>query len=116
MSFADFKSDWTPFRDALLSRYPSLSDADLMDADGDIDILAARLSKGQGRTRADASQDLYAFLAGPMPADAFAAPQHDGAALADSGRYVPEGEDVLADDRRFGDDTLEDSPTGRRTR
>jgi hypothetical protein len=48
-----------------------------------------------------------------MPADAYADPTHDDAALSEAGRYVPEGEDVLSDDSRFGDDDLPDRPMGR---
>ncbi|PWJ21246.1 hypothetical protein [Jannaschia seohaensis] len=48
-----------------------------------------------------------------MLADAYAAPQHDNAAAMASGAYLPEGEDSLADDRRFGDDDLPERPIGR---
>lgn len=115
MSRADFEKDWTPFRDALLSRYPGLTDGDLSDADGSIPALAARLAQLSGSDREEVEQDLTGFLSGPMPADAYAAPQHDGDAISGSDAYIPEGEDALADDRRFGDDDLADRPMGRKT-
>ncbi|WP_371157586.1 hypothetical protein [Jannaschia sp. 2305UL9-9] len=114
MSRQDFEADWTPFRDALRTRFPELSETDMSDADGDVRALALRLSAADGSTPAEAEQRLTAFLSGPMPADAYAAPQHDGAAFGASGDYVPDGEDVLADDARFGDDDQADRPIGRR--
>lgn len=113
MSRADFKADWTPFRDALLTRFPGLAESDLSDADGDIAALSARLAAQDGISPAEAQQALEAFLGGPMPADAYSAPQHDNAAVKGSEAYIPEGEDALADDRRFGDDDLADRPMGR---
>ena len=113
MSREDFQADWTPFRDAILTRFPGLSEDDLSDADGSIAALSARLAENEGVSPAEAEQSLAAFLGGPMPADAHAAPQHDDAAIRESKDYVPEGEDPLADDRRFGDDGLADRPMGR---
>ncbi|UWQ19251.1 hypothetical protein [Jannaschia sp. M317] len=113
MSRADFETDWTPFRDALLTRFDGLTEGDLSDADGQFDALARRIAERGGQTLPDARQTLDRFLSGPMPADAFAAPQHDDAAISGSDAYIPEGEDALADDSRFGDDDLADRPMGR---
>ena len=113
MSRQDFAADWVPYRDALMTRYPGLTDADLSDADGSTARLAARIAEMQGEAPADAQQRLHAFLAGPMPADAFADPSHDHAAVAKSVDYVPEGEDPLSDDERFGDDMRIENPVGR---
>jgi hypothetical protein len=113
MSRADFETDWVPFRDALLTRYPELDDGDLSTADGSTAELARIIAERRATDPAEAQQDLHAFLSGPMPADAYAAPVHDNAATQDSGDYVPEGEDALADDRRFGDDEVAEPPMGR---
>ncbi|GIT90687.1 hypothetical protein JANAI62_11420 [Jannaschia pagri] len=113
MSQADFAKDWTPFRDGLMTEFPGLTDAHLAEADGRIDVLATRVAQAEGMDLADAQTAVRAFLAGPMPADAYAAPQHDDAAIKQSQRYVPEGEDPLADDARFGDDDQADRPMGR---
>lgn len=114
MSRADFTQDWVPYRDALLDRYPGLTDADLEDADGSTATLATRLAEIDGtRTPAEAQQDLHEFLSGPMPADAYSDPAHDQAAVSDAGDYIPAGEDALADDRRFGDDDTAENPVGR---
>lgn len=114
MSLEDFARDWVPFRDALLSRYPGLTDGDLSDADGSVAALSARIAEIQ---REDdlvmVERRLTEFLSGPMPADAFADPTHDNEAVAESVDYVPEGEDPLADDRRFGDDMKTPNPIGR---
>ncbi|MEM7489719.1 MAG: hypothetical protein AAF390_11420 [Pseudomonadota bacterium] len=113
MSRQDFARDWVPFRDALLTRYPDLTEADLADADGATADLARVISERGHMTPAEAQQDLHAFLAGPMPADAYADPTHDNAAATASGDYIPAGEDALADDRRFGDDHVPATPMGR---
>ena len=113
MSRQDFAQDWVPFRDPLLDRFPSLTDADLEDADGSTAELAKRIAASDGIEPGEAQQQLHEFLAGPMPADAYADPTHDNEAVAESGAYVPAGEDPLADDRRFGDDSTAENPVGR---
>ena len=113
MSRQDFAQDWVPYRDAILSRYPGLTDADLADADGSTATLAKRIAETEGESAAEAQQGLHEFLAGPMPADAFADPTHDDAAVMKSVDYIPEGEDALADDARFGDDMKTENPVGR---
>jgi hypothetical protein len=113
MTVEQFRSDWVPFRDALLTKYPGLSDGDLTDADGSTARLAEILSEREGVTPAEAQEDLHAFLSGPMPSDAYASPAHDERAARQSARYVGDGEDPLADDRRFGDDHVADRPMGR---
>jgi hypothetical protein len=115
MSRAEFARDWVPFRDAVMSRFPDLDDGDLEDADGRIRVLARRLAEKTEMDPEEAEQELASFLGGPMPADSFADPAHDDDALKESARYVPAGEDVYDDDRRFGDDSVSetDRPLGR---
>ena len=115
MTVKDFTQDWVPFRDAILTRYPGLSEADLQDADGSTAELAKRIAAAEGpdTEAADAQQELHRFLEGPMPADAFADPTHDNAATMESVDYIPAGEDALADDKRFGDDDMAENPMGR---
>jgi hypothetical protein len=113
MSRADFEADWTPFRDALVTRFPNLTETDLSDADGSIPMLSRIIAVHEGVTPPEAQQELEAFLGGPMPADAYAAPQHDNAAATESADYIPAGEDPLADDSRFGDDNVPSRPMGR---
>ena len=113
MSRQDFEQDWVPFRDALMSRWPQLSDSDLEDADGSTAELAKLIAAHEGTSPGEAQQALHEFLGGPMPADAYADPSHDDAAVRESDGYIPDGEDALADDRRFGDDDVDDNPVGR---
>ncbi|MGB3555650.1 MAG: hypothetical protein WBA25_13525 [Jannaschia sp.] len=113
MTRKQFTEDWVPYRDPLLSRYPELDDAALEDADGSTATLARTIAERQGIEPAEAQQDLHEFLEGPMPADAYAAPVHDNAAIADSGDYVSSGEDPSDDDARFGDDDNAENPVGR---
>jgi hypothetical protein len=113
MSRSDFEADWTPYRDALVTRFPKLTEAELADADGNVSDLAVIIAAHDGTTPSEAQQALEEFLGGPMPADAYAAPQHDDAAARAAADYVPDGEDPLSDDRRFGDDDVPDRPIGR---
>ncbi|SDZ23553.1 hypothetical protein SAMN05444004_10866 [Jannaschia faecimaris] len=115
MSRKEFTENWIPFRDPLLSNYPELTDADLEAADGSTAELAKRIAKNQGIDVDEAQMTLHEFLAGPLPADAYSAPVHDNASLADSGDYIPEGEDAMSDDKRFGDDRTAETPMGRST-
>lgn len=113
MSRQDFTQDWVAFRDPILTTYPELTEADLQDADGSTLRLAERIAERRGIAAGDAQQELHEFLSGPMPADAYAAPTHDNVAVSESDAYVPAGEDVYDDDRRFGDDDTPDTPIGR---
>ncbi|MEM7641316.1 MAG: hypothetical protein AAF366_02170 [Pseudomonadota bacterium] len=113
MSRSDFDRDWVPFRDALMTRFPSLTDGDLAEADGSTAVLAKAIARADGTDPVEAQQALHDFLSGPMPADAYADPAHDNAAAKGSAAYIPEGEDALADDRRFGDDHIPATPMGR---
>ncbi|MEM8850998.1 MAG: hypothetical protein AAGE03_13310 [Pseudomonadota bacterium] len=113
MSRDDFARDWVPFRDALMTRFPGLSDVDLSEADGSTATLAQAIARHTDQTPAEAQQELHAFLGGPMPADAYADPTRDNAAAQASEAYIPDGEDALADDRRFGDDNIPATPMGR---
>lgn len=114
MSLTDYKTDWPRFRDGLVTRFPALSEADLSDADGDVAVLSQRLVDAEQLPLQEPRQKLEAFFSGPMPADAFAAPQNDNTAIGMSAPYIPEGEDPLADDARFGDDDQVERPIGRR--
>lgn len=113
MTIEAFTRDWVPYRDAVLDRFPALTDGDLTDADGSTAALAKRIAEAEGVEPADAQDRLHALLEGPMPADAYADPTRDNESAMDAGAYVPEGEDPLADDRRFGDDTVAEPPIGR---
>lgn len=113
MSRKDFQDDWVPYRDALLDRYPDLDDGDLEDADGSAAALSRIIAERQGIEVDDAREALDSFLGGPMPADAYADPTHDNAAVMDSEDYIPAGEDASDDDRRFGDDDTAENPVGR---
>ena len=113
MSRKDFTEDWVPYRDALMTQYPDLDDSDLEDADGSTVELARIIAEKSGGTPGEAQEALLEFLSGPMPADAYADPTHDNAAVMESDAYIPVGEDASDDDRRFGDDAEAENPVGR---
>lgn len=116
MTWDEIRETWPTLVPALRTRFPELDEDRLTALSGAQDELVAALAEASARDRTEAARDLEAWREGPMPADAYASPLHDDAAARDAGRYVPEGEDPLSDDRRFGDDHVPATPMGRRDR
>jgi hypothetical protein len=114
MTWTEIRETWPALIASLQTRFPELDEDGLVSISGEREELVALLEARSARDRVEAERDLEAWREGPMPSDAYADPSHDNAAVSDAGRYVPEGEDALADDRRFGDDDLPDRPMGRR--
>lgn len=116
MSIQDFRRDWRTYAHAICDRFPDVPESRVADADGDPDAMARIVAAHSDLTPNEASAAVTEVLTGPMPADGFAHPSHDNAAVTQSDAYVPEGEDVLADDARFGDGTAPEPPIGRTTK
>ncbi len=114
MEWKDIQANWPAMIPVVRASFPELDEARLTGLSGTPDELAEALAEASARDRQEAMRDLETWREGPMPADAYADPTHDDAALSQAGRYVPEGEDVLSDDARFGDDDQPDRPMGRR--
>lgn len=112
--------EWTEIREAwpalipsMLARWPALDEDRLAAMSGERGDLIAALRE-TGLDDAEAESEAEAWRMGPMPADAYGDPAHDDASAAAAGDYVPEGEDALSDDRRFGDREVTEPPIGRR--
>ena len=114
MEWKDIQANWPAMIPVVRASFPELDEARLTGLSGTPDELAEALAEASARDRQEATRDLEIWREGPMPADAYADPTPDDAALSQAGRYVPEGEDVLSDDARFGDDDQPDRPMGRR--
>jgi hypothetical protein len=95
------------------ARFPQLSEEDVVGTNGERSDLVSALVE-TGMDAAEAERELEDWRETPMPADAYAHPDHDGEAAQEARGYIPEGEDPLADDRRFGDDHVPETPMGRR--
>lgn len=114
MQQKDLRDDWPALFPSLQAQFPKLSDDALDRIDGDRERLEHEIAKRHDMTAAEAREAVADWMVGPMPSDAFAHPTHDNAAVRDSGKYIPDGEDALADDARFGDDDTVESPIRRR--
>jgi len=112
MDWTEIRENWEATIAALQSRWPDVPEEEWIAAAGDREDIAATIARWTGDDLAEAERALEEWREGPMPADAD--PVHDNAATQDARRYIPEGEDPLDDDGRFGDDDVPDSPMGRR--
>ena len=115
MTPTDLKADWPAFFASLKARFPNLNDDILIDVDADPARLEVAVATHHDLTRAEAQAAVAEWMQGPEPADAFAHPTHDNAAISGSRAYVPDGEDPSDDDARFGDDGKLTNPIDRST-
>lgn len=113
MTPTDLKADWPALFPSLKARFPNLTDDILIDVDADRSRLEDAIADRHDMSPEDAQEALSDWMQGPEPADAFAHPSHDHAAIAESGAYVPDGEDPSDDDARFGDDGKLENPVDR---
>jgi hypothetical protein len=114
MDRTEIRDTWPALIPSLQARFPELDEDGLIALSGEREELVGALEQRSARDRVEAERDLEAWREGPIPSDAYADPSHDNAAARDAGRYIPEGEDPLSDDRRFGDDDMAERPMGRR--
>jgi hypothetical protein len=114
MEWRDIRENWTAMIPSIQARWPEISEERLTAMSGERDELVQAVAETSGSDGVEAEREVDAWLVQPMPADAYADPAHDQQAAQDAGGYVPEGEDPLADDRRFGDEDVPDRPIGRR--
>ncbi|MDG4648838.1 hypothetical protein P6F26_10320 [Roseibacterium sp. SDUM158017] len=113
MQWSEIRENWTALIPSVQARWPQLSEERLTALNGERDELVATLVQS-GTDAQEAEREVEDWRETPLPADAYADPAHDAAAAQDAGGYVPEGEDPLSDDRRFGDDSIPETPIGRR--
>jgi hypothetical protein len=113
MQWDEIRENWTALIPSVMARWPQLSEEQLTGMGGERGELVAGLVQ-TGTEAQEAEREVEDWRETPMPLDAYADPAHDQAAARDAKGYIPEGEDPLADDRRFGDDNVPDRPLGRR--
>ncbi|MBF9042110.1 hypothetical protein HKCCE4037_02140 [Rhodobacterales bacterium HKCCE4037] len=113
MNWNDVTANWPSVFPSLRARFPELTDDILIAVDGRRPTLEAAIANEQGMTPEDARAALAEWLEGPMPFDARTHPAQNDEAIRNSGKYVPDQEDVYSDDARFGDDDQVDSPDRR---
>ena len=113
MQWDEIRENWTALIPSVMARWPQLSEEQLTGMSGERSELVAGLVH-TGTEAQEAEREVEDWRETPLPLDAYADPDHDQAAARDAKGFIPEGEDPLADDRRFGDDNVPDRPLGRR--
>ncbi len=113
MDWTTVKGHWTAFTPRIMTRWPDLDEDEVQAAAGERDAFAAHLAEVQGLDRDEAEAEIDDFLMGSEPIDAVMDPTRDNELIGKPGAHIPEGEDVYAEDRDFGDDNLPDPPAGR---
>ncbi len=107
------KDNWTAFTEVITQRWPNTSQNDLLALDGNRQAFTDYLSQKNSLTASEAEEEIGLWLEGPIPIDVVTDEHHDNQSIIESARHIPEGEDVYAEDRDFGDDHKTENPVGR---
>lgn len=113
MKWTSVARNWAAFHDTIMEHWPELEENDLIRIDGDREAFEALLTESGERSRSEARDEVSEWLLGHIPSDVVMDEHHDNASILQSARHIPEGEDVYADDRDFGDDDKRENPVGR---
>ena len=113
MDWHTVERNWPAFVERIEQRWPKTDERDLMDIDGDRSRFTTYLAKVHDLTQNEASEEIETWLMGEMPSDVKMDEFRDNANIRESGRSIPPGEDVYAEDGSFGDDNLPRRPVGR---
>lgn len=113
MDWTTVKAHWTAFIPRIMTRWPDLDEDEVQAAAGEREALATHLADRQGLDLEEAEAEISDWLQGEEPIDAVMDPTRDNELIGKSAAHIPEGEDVYAEDRDFGDDNLPDPPAGR---
>lgn len=104
MKWSHVQSNWPAFYEAIQEKWPDADEAELDEIDGDQRAFISYIAEISEGEREEARDEILEWLKGEIPSDVVMDPVHDNHSIALSSKYVPEGEDELDDDSRFGDD------------
>jgi hypothetical protein len=110
MQWKDVSQNWNAYVARILTRWPDLNEAEVQSIDGDQDAFLEYLSRSKGEDQVAAQMELADWLMGEEPADVKMDEGRDNERIMDSAQNVPKGEDVMSDDKRFGDDNTPEPP------
>lgn len=113
MEWRQVSENWAAFVEAIGTRWPRADDDDVLAIDGDRARFEEYIASTHDLTPAEAREDVEGWLMGELPVDVAMDESRDSANIRDSGKHIPAGEDVYAEDRDFGDDRPADRPIGR---
>jgi hypothetical protein len=104
MKWQHVQENWSAFYDAITERWPAADETELDEIDGDQRAFIAYIAGLEEQETAEAREDIRDWLTGELPSDVVMDPRHDNQSIANSAKYLGEGEDEFDDDAKFGDD------------
>lgn len=104
MKWQQIQANWPAFIEVIVERWPEADEDDLEGIDGDQREFIAYIAEVTGSEPEEARDEIRDWLTGEIPSDVVMDPAHDQRSMLLSAKFVPEGEDVYDDDKRFGDD------------
>lgn len=113
MDWNTVSRNWSAFHESILQRWPEVEENDLIRIDGDRAVFEGLIAKTGAMSGSEAREEISQWLEGGIPSDVVMDEHHDNASITQSARHIPEGEDVYAEDRDFGDDDKNENPVGR---
>ena len=113
MKWQTVERNWPAFVERIEQRWPRTDQDNLLQIDGDRRSFASYLARVNELTQVEANEAIEDWLVGEMPADVQMDEHRDNANIRGSAREIPPGEDVYAEDGRFGDDNSPAPPAGR---
>ncbi|WP_157968868.1 hypothetical protein [Tropicimonas sp. IMCC34011] len=113
MDWAPIARNWDEMLDGIEDRWPNLAHSRLVEIDGDREAFTRYLMEAHALRQVEANEEIDEFMTSNMPIDARMDELNDNANITFSGRSIPEGEDVYAEDGDFGDDDTAEPPAGR---
>ena len=104
MKWHHIEENWHAFYEAIQDRWDEAEEDALDEIDGDQHAFVAYIDEITGQSKTDAREEIRNWIMGELPADVVMDPSHDNHSIANSVKYIPEGEDEYDDDARFGDE------------
>ncbi|MEZ5685415.1 MAG: hypothetical protein R3D78_05730 [Paracoccaceae bacterium] len=104
MKWHHIEENWHAFYEAIQDRWDAAEEDALDEIDGDQHAFIAYIAEITGQSATDAREEIRNWIMGELPADVVMDPSHDNHSIANSAKYIPEGEDEYDDDARFGDE------------
>jgi hypothetical protein len=113
MKWSTVAADWPAFTESIMSTWPELDQETVEDMEGDRRAFRAHVMEATGEDAETVDEQIREWLEAGVPLDAMMDETRDDKQIAESGRFIPAGEDVYSDDAAFGDDDVPDRPMGR---
>ena len=113
MQWTTVEENWAAYVPRLMTRWPDLSEDELLSTDGQMDLVAAHLAAVEDTAPVDARDMLITWMRGSEPADAVMDDTRDNARITQSAREMAVGEDAYSDDAKFGSEDAPERPIGR---